>query len=145
MTFHHRLYNKFSRTLHSQPRFDRRRSGVKYIIGTRKSGLSQAHTTLMIYWYPANKKRSVNVGTMLGQRRRRWTSIVPTLAERFIMATGGHATKPAGTDCHRGRMRATKQRFAESRQTSGLKPRLGCAGLIDQSEPSRTVTVPQTK
>ena len=33
--------------------------------------------------YPANTRRSPNVGTMLGQRRRRWTNIVPTLGECF--------------------------------------------------------------
>ena len=35
---------------------------------------------------PANTKRSANVGTMLGQRRRRWDNFVPTLAERFVFA-----------------------------------------------------------
>ena len=35
---------------------------------------------------PANTKRSANVGTMLGQRRRRWGNFVPALAERFVFA-----------------------------------------------------------
>ena len=41
--------------------------------------------------YPANTRRSLNVGTMLGQRRRRWPSIVPTLSERLVF-TGYHPT-----------------------------------------------------
>ena len=36
--------------------------------------------------FPANTRRSANVGTMLGQRRRRWSNIVPTLAERLVFA-----------------------------------------------------------
>ena len=32
---------------------------------------------------PANTKRSPNIDTVLGQRRRRWANIVPTLAERL--------------------------------------------------------------
>ena len=33
--------------------------------------------------YPADPRCSPNVGIMLGQRRRRWTIIVPTLGERL--------------------------------------------------------------
>ena len=35
---------------------------------------------------PANTRRSANVGLMLGQRRRRWPNIKPTLAERLVFA-----------------------------------------------------------
>ena len=35
---------------------------------------------------PANPRRSPNVGTMLGQRRRRWANIVPTLGEHLVFA-----------------------------------------------------------
>ena len=35
---------------------------------------------------PANTRRSPNVGTMLDQRRRRWSNIVPTLGECFRFA-----------------------------------------------------------
>ena len=38
---------------------------------------------------PVNTRRSANVGTMLGQRRRRWPNIVPILAER-LMLDGNH-------------------------------------------------------
>ena len=34
---------------------------------------------------PANMRLSPNVGTMLGQRRRRWTNIEPTLGERLVL------------------------------------------------------------
>ena len=37
-----------------------------------------------IYAYPANARQSTNVGTMLGQRRRRWANIVPALGESLI-------------------------------------------------------------
>ena len=33
-----------------------------------------------------NTRRSPNVGTMLGQRRRRLANIVPTLSERLVFA-----------------------------------------------------------
>ena len=32
---------------------------------------------------PANTRHSLNVGTMLGQRLRRWTNIVPALGEHL--------------------------------------------------------------
>ena len=35
---------------------------------------------------PANTKCSANGGLMLVQRRRRWTNITPTLAQRFVLA-----------------------------------------------------------
>ena len=35
---------------------------------------------------PANTRSSANVGTMLGQRQRRWANIVPTSAERLVFA-----------------------------------------------------------
>ena len=35
---------------------------------------------------PTNTRRSPNVGTMLDQRRRRWSNIVPTLGERLLFA-----------------------------------------------------------
>ena len=35
---------------------------------------------------PANSRRSPKVGLMLGQRRRRWTNIEPTLGERLVFA-----------------------------------------------------------
>ena len=34
--------------------------------------------------YSRKQTRPANVGTMLGQRRRRWVSIAPTLAERLV-------------------------------------------------------------
>ena len=37
--------------------------------------------------YPENMIHWPNVGSILGQRRRRWTDIDPTLAQ-FIMLTG---------------------------------------------------------
>ena len=40
----------------------------------------------------ANTRRPPNVGSMLGQRRRRWTNIEPTLGERLVFA-GGHVPK----------------------------------------------------
>ena len=33
-----------------------------------------------------NERRLANVGAMLGQRRRRWANIVPTLAKRLVLA-----------------------------------------------------------
>ena len=48
---------------------------------TSKGPVSLIHVRI-----PANMRRSRNVGTMLGQRRRRWPSIVPTLCERFMFA-----------------------------------------------------------
>ena len=41
----------------------------------------------------ADTRRSPNAGTMLGQRRRRWTSIVPALGERLVFAGEGHKHK----------------------------------------------------
>ena len=36
--------------------------------------------------YPANTRRSPNVGLMLGHRLRRWSNITPTLGERLVFA-----------------------------------------------------------
>ena len=36
--------------------------------------------------YPANTRRWTNVGLMLGQRRRRWANINPTLVQRLVFA-----------------------------------------------------------
>ena len=52
-------------------------------------GLYYSYPVTMMCSYaslPANMKRSANVGTMLGQRRRRWANIVPSLAERLVFA-----------------------------------------------------------
>ena len=35
---------------------------------------------------PASTSPAPNVGTMLGQRLRRWSNIVPTLGERLVFA-----------------------------------------------------------
>ena len=35
---------------------------------------------------PANTRRLTNAGLMLGQRRRRWTNIKPTLGKRLVLA-----------------------------------------------------------
>ena len=35
---------------------------------------------------PANTRRWTNVGLMLGQRRRRWANIKPTLVQRLVLA-----------------------------------------------------------
>ena len=35
--------------------------------------------------YPANTRRSPTVGTMSGQRRRRWANIVPTFGEDIFL------------------------------------------------------------
>ena len=37
---------------------------------------------------PANTRRSLNAGTTLGQHRRRWPNVVPTLSKCFVFA--GH-------------------------------------------------------
>ena len=36
--------------------------------------------------YPTNTRRWPNGGLMLGQRRRRWANISPTLGQRFVFA-----------------------------------------------------------
>ena len=41
--------------------------------------------------FPANTIHSANVGLMLGQRRRRWPNIKPTLAERIVLAGCSYA------------------------------------------------------
>ena len=51
-------------------------------IFTRISGI----TCVLGLPCPANTSRSPNVGTMLGQRRRRWLNIVPTLGGRLVFA-----------------------------------------------------------
>ena len=53
----------------------------------------QLALTTLSSWYcqglkaiPENTRRSASVGTMLGQRRRRWANIVPTLSERLVFS-----------------------------------------------------------
>ena len=43
-------------------------------------------TYLHVSSNPANTRRWGNVGFMLGQRRRRWANIKPTLAQRLVFA-----------------------------------------------------------
>ena len=41
---------------------------------------------------PDNTRRWPNVGLMLGQRRRRWASVSPTLGQCFVFAGKGNST-----------------------------------------------------
>ena len=43
-------------------------------------------------WLPANTAHSLNAGTLLCQRRRRWPNDVPALGERLLFATSWKGT-----------------------------------------------------
>ena len=72
------LVDKLASGTHSTAR----RSDCPQLCGLHCPRLALQETTNS----PASTRRSSNVGSMLGQRRRRWPIIEPTLLERFVFA-----------------------------------------------------------
>ena len=92
---HVHLINPYTRGLHSDRQTDRRTDPRLSFdcFHTSREHFDQIRTTYI--WdgwlapaesnsIPANTRRWVDVGTMLGQRHRRWTNIEPTLAQCLV-------------------------------------------------------------
>ena len=62
---------------------------IVWILWQTKTDLSvilRRMLAAVLLHHPANTRRSPNVGSIMGQRRRRWANIEPTLGERLVFA-----------------------------------------------------------
>ena len=72
-------------------RFHWRRSNTlwaDHVVGTADVNLKKDfnHNPWVLQRFPANTRRSPNVGSMLAYRLRRWANIEPTLCARLVFA-----------------------------------------------------------
>ena len=58
----------------------------RYNVGLPSATLAQHYDNIVLTGYPANTRHWDSVGLLLGQRRRRWTNIKPTLAQCIVLA-----------------------------------------------------------